>query len=593
MEFSIINLFLVLLAAWLGGQLASRIGYPSVLGELLAGIILGPPLLGVIHGSEAIQVLAELGVLLMMLYIGMEIDPKDLGKASKGGILAALGGFIVPFGLGYWVVTYTGGTQIAGIFVGMAMGVTSLATKSRILIDLKIIDTRIAYVMMAGALIADTLSLIIFAGIISFSTAGSLDILAITTIAAKVLIFFLFSWFLGIKIFPKIYAWLKKKGYTGRTFNTTLILLTALGFAELAHLAELHGILGSFIAGLVLREAISEKKLSHELTELVKDVSLGFLAPIFFVTAGFQVSFEVFQTDLFLLLSTIVLATLGKIVGTALFYLPSGNGWREGVTIGAGMNGRGAVEIVVAGIGLKAGIITQDIFSILVFMAITTTATVPVLLKICVDWLKRRKELVKSTIGRDEIIIIGAGPLARLFGKALVSKRPIIMIDSNEENCIEARKMGLKAVHGDALDNIILGDAGINSTGMLIAMTQNPEINVLTAIRSHEEFFVPRIYAAIIKDKDKGLIKQLNSNGGKCLFNRIVNIEDWNNKIMKDEIILEQIKIKDNNENSIKEQFSENSLPIIIVRNEKKLVFDGFENINSGDLVLTLLQKSD
>ncbi len=102
MEFIILNLFLVLLAAWLGGQLALRLGYPSVLGELLAGILLGPPLLGLFHGSAALNVLAELGVLLMMLYMGMVIDPKDLGKASKEGILAALGGFIVPFGLGYW-----------------------------------------------------------------------------------------------------------------------------------------------------------------------------------------------------------------------------------------------------------------------------------------------------------------------------------------------------------------------------------------------------------------------------------------------------------------------------------------------------------
>jgi Kef-type K+ transport system membrane component KefB/Trk K+ transport system NAD-binding subunit len=537
------------------------------------------------------MVLAELGVLMMMLYIGMEIDPKDLGKASKGGILAALGGFIVPFGLGYWIVTTTGGTEIAGVFVGMAMGVTSLATKSRILVDLKILDTRIAHVMMAGALIADTLSLVIFAGILSFSESGSLDLLAISFISLKVVLFFLFSWFLGLKVFPPIYKWLKKKEFTGRTFNATLVLLIALAFAELAHLAELHGILGAFIAGLVLREAISEKKLSHELTGLVKDVSLGFLAPIFFVTAGFQVSFEIFQTDLLLLVSTIFLATAGKIIGTALFYIPSGYGWREGITIGAGMNGRGAVEIVIAGIGLNAGIISQEIFSILVFMAIATTATVPVLLKLGVDWLRGRNELVKSTIGKDDIVIVGAGPLARIFGKALVSKRPIVMIDKNEVNCIKAREMGLKAVYGDALDDVILKDSGIDSTGMLIAMTQNAEINVLTAKRSYEQFFVPVIFAAIINERDKGLVKQLDGVGGKQLFDRVLCLAEWDNKVENDQIILEQIKIDENSIEKIRKQFPENALPIIVVRNEKKLVFDGFENINSGDLVLTLIPK--
>lgn len=592
MEFSILNLFLVLLAAWLGGNAASRIGYPSVLGELAVGILLGPPLLGILVGSEALNVLAELGVLIMMLYIGMEIDPKELGKASKGGILAALGGFIVPFGLGYWVVTSSGGTQMAGVFVGMAMGVTSLATKSRILVDLKILDTRIAHVMMAGALVADTLSLIIFAGIISFATAGSLDLIGISIIAVKVILFFGFSWFLGLKVFPKLYKWLQKAGLTGRTFNATLVLLIALAFAELAHLAELHGILGAFIAGLVLREAIAEKKLSFELTGLVKDVSLGFLAPIFFVTAGFQVSFGVFETDLYLLLSTIILATVGKIIGTTLFYIPGGNSWREGITIGAGMNGRGAVEIVVAGIGLNAGIITQEIFSILVFMAIITTATVPVLLKLGVDWLQSRNELVRSSAGKDDIVIVGAGALARVFAKALVSKRPIKMIDSNENNCIKAREMGLNAVHGDALDDVALQDAGIDSTGMLIALTPNAEVNVLAAKRSHEEFFVPQIYAAIISEREKGLKKQLENFDGGRLFDRVINIGFWERLIEEENITLEQIKIDSTDPEELQKLFPPESLPMVIVRGEKKFVFKDFDHLHSGDLLLTLFPKS-
>lgn len=593
MELSILNLFLVLFVAWIGGQLAVRLGYPSVLGELLAGIIFGPPLLGILFGSDAINVLAELGVIMMMLYIGMEIDPRELGKASKGGVLAALGGFIVPFALGLWIVVASGGTTIAGVFVGMAMGVTSLATKSRILVDLKILDTRIAYVMLAGALVADTLSLVIFAGILSFATVGKLDLLMISTIAVKILLFFFVSWLLGLKVFPFLYKWLKQRNITGRTFNATLILLIALAFAELAHLAELHSILGAFIAGLVLREAITVKKLSHELTDLVKDVSLGFLAPIFFVTAGFQVSLEVIHTDTTLLIGTIVLATVGKVVGTTLFYLPSGYGWREGLTIGAGMNGRGAVEIVIAGIGLNAGIISQEIFSILVFMAIITTATVPVLLKIGVEWLDKRNELVRSTIGKEDIVIVGAGSLARLFAKALVSKRPITMIDSNETNCKKAAEMGLKANYGDALDDIILRDAGIDSTGTLISMTPNAEVNVLIAKRSYEEFLVPQIFAAIIDEREKGLIKQLETVGGKLLFDRKVNILEWENMINNDQIILEQIKIESGSKNELEKKIPTDTLPMIIVRENKKYVYDGFESVNKGDLIFTLFRKPD
>ena len=162
-ELNIVNLLMVMAAAWLGGILAKRMGFPAILGELLIGIILGPALLAVLETSADLDILAEVGILFLMAYIGMEINFKDLGKASWAGLLAAIGGFVVPFGLGYYTILHFGGTHIAGLFVGIAVGVTSLATKSRILVDLKLLDTRIAYVLMAGALISDTLALIIFA----------------------------------------------------------------------------------------------------------------------------------------------------------------------------------------------------------------------------------------------------------------------------------------------------------------------------------------------------------------------------------------------------------------------------------------------
>lgn len=156
MEFDILNLFLVVLLAWLAANLAQRLKYPAVLGELAVGIVLGPPLLGLLHGGEALDVLGELGILLMMLYVGMEINPRDLGKASWPGLLAAIGGFIVPFVLGYFAVIWLGGTPMGALFVAIAVGVTSLATKSRILADLKLLNTRVAHVLMAGALVSDS-----------------------------------------------------------------------------------------------------------------------------------------------------------------------------------------------------------------------------------------------------------------------------------------------------------------------------------------------------------------------------------------------------------------------------------------------------
>ena len=134
----------MLAAALAGGALAKRLGYPSILGELLAGILLGPPLLGVLGTDDGLAVLGEFGVLLMMLYIGIHIDLSDLRRASRAGLLAAAGGFLVPAGLGLTVTLAMGHSVPAALFVALAMGVTSLATKSRILIDLKLLDTRIS-----------------------------------------------------------------------------------------------------------------------------------------------------------------------------------------------------------------------------------------------------------------------------------------------------------------------------------------------------------------------------------------------------------------------------------------------------------------
>jgi Kef-type K+ transport system membrane component KefB len=527
MELSILNLLAVLLVAWLAGNVVSRLGYPAVLGEIGAGIVLGPPLLGLLQAGPPLLVIAELGILLMMVYIGMEIDLRDLGRASYAGLLASIGGFIVPFVLGYAATIAFVGDVWAALFIGMAVGVTSLATKSRILVELGILDTRVAHVMMAGALISDTLALVVFAAIMSAVTVGAVSAAGIGLVLAQIVGFFVVAWLLGVMVVPRLFSWLTARGFGGRTFYLTLALLVALVFAELAELAGLHGILGAFLAGLFLREGIRVKRLSHDITGVVKDVSLGFLAPVFFVTAGFEVSFGVFRDDLFFLVAIVVLATVGKIVGTALFYLPSGHGWREGLTVGAGMNGRGAVEIIIAGIGLQAGIIDQTVFSILVFMAIFTTATVPFLLKWGVDWLRDRGELARTDPSTKPVLIVGAGALARELAQHLSDGSSVTLVDLNARNVALAREEGFEALQGDALDASFLARSGIEECGTLLAVTPNPAVNVLVAQRAREAFMVPTVRAVLRPDSDSGLFAVLEVVGGKPLFGAPIDFSRW------------------------------------------------------------------
>src|SRR5690606_8271789 len=139
------------------------------------------------------------------------------------------------------------------------------------------------------------------------------------------------------------------------------------------------------------------------------------------------------------------------------------------------MNGRGAVEIIVAGIGLQMGLISQEIFSILVFMAIFTTATVPLLLKWGTDWLRRRGELVRSGEARRGALIIGAGPLARTLAQVLSQSHPVWLVDSNPEQCALAESEGLTVIQGNALQEQVLSEAQAAHAGSFLAMTGNAE----------------------------------------------------------------------------------------------------------------------
>ena len=475
-------------------------------------------------------------------------------------------------------------------FVGIAAGVTSLTTKSRILVDLRLLDTRVAHVMMAGALISDTISLILFAGVLGALEAGALDLAGIAIVGFKVIAFFAVAFFLGLRIFPWLGRKLTEVGLTSRTFHFTFVLLLAVAFGELAHLAGLHAILGAFLAGLFLRDNVLGRSLSQDLMGAVRDSSIGFLAPIFFVTAGFEVSLQVFSEDLALLLSIIVVATLGKVVGTAAFYLLSGNGWREGLTIGGGMNGRGAVEIIVAGIALEMGLITREVFSILVFMAIFTTATVPFFLKWGTEWLRRRGELVRAEGRRTGLIILGAGPTARALAHAL-APRETRLVDTNPASCRRAEAEGLAVTCGDALQEQVLAEAQASKATALLTLTPNLEVNALVARLARSVFLVPDVLLATDGTHPRGHATSMQHVGATTLFGTPVPLAEWDywishgatrerrSEIERDQTPAEWLETVDD---------GTHVLPMVVARGDERLPFHEDIQLRTGDEVIAL-----
>jgi Kef-type K+ transport system membrane component KefB/Trk K+ transport system NAD-binding subunit len=590
-EINILNLFAVLVAAWAGGNAARRLGYPAILGELIIGILLGPGLLGLLDYTETVKVLSEIGIILLMVYIGMEIEFTDLKKASWPGLLAALGGFIVPFVLGYYIIVHYGGTPVSALFVAIAVGVTSLATKSRILVDLKLLNTRIAYVLMAGALISDTLALLIFAGIISFADSGVFNMQELLIVGGKAVLFFAVTISIGLYLLPYAGKLLTKLKIKSSTFYFTLILIVTFAYAELAELAGMHNILGAFMAGLFIRENLFPKNVSKEVTKAFYDVSIGFMAPIFFVTAGFFVDINVFQTDLTLLIIVVLAAIIGKIVGTALFYLPTGHGWREGIAIGSGMNGRGAVEIIIAGIGLEMGIIDQTIFSILVFMAIFTTMTVPVLLKWTTNWLKKRGELVHVS-KRSGLIILGINSISRIIARHMHEQYPLVMIDTNRDAVLAGKDDGFNCIQGNALKEDVMAEAAPESKTTFIGITANSEVNILGAQLARDNFLVPESHVAISKNETGAGIDLLNSIKANTLFAMKVDIEEWirktaNNQVNENSAVIEE---KTSTRDWIKANKTEanNVLPILIKGSEGIRIYRYDDWILPGEEIIYL-----
>jgi len=499
MHEEVLMLALVLAAALLGGRVAMRAGYPAILGEITAGIIFGPPLIGLLARNDAIDVLGEFGILLMMLYIGMHLDLGDLRRASMPGLLAAVGGFLVPTAAGLILMLAVERTFLEALFVGLAMGVTSLATKSRILVDLKILDTRIAHVLVAGALLSDVAVLVVFAAVVNPDVASQgVSVGTALFAGVRALGFGLGAWLVGWWVLPAVKR-LSGDREIDRGALFLAVIVFGLGFAYAAELAGIHAILGAFVAGLFIDSRIMERKVSKDVQQRLATMSVGVLAPFFFVSAGFEVSLSVFSTDLPLLIAVIVLATLGKVVGTALFYIPSGNGWREGVVVGAGMNGRGAVEIIVAEIALAQGLIDRDVFSILVFMALFTTATVPIMLTWGVRWLRRRGELVRAG-DRDQALVVGAGAIARRLAAALQKGMPVSLLDTNRANLVAGEREGLTVHAGSGLDEVALESAGIEKALRVVAATPNAEVNVLTA-QLAVDFGVPDV-SVLLRESD-------------------------------------------------------------------------------------------
>ena len=348
---------------------------------------------------------------MMVLFIGTRVDPKDLVKSAGGALLPTFGGFFVPFILGYFAVTHMlGGNTNAALVVGIVMGTTALVTTSRFVTDLNLLNTRLGQTLMAVSLLSIIVVLVFFSAILGIVDSGGVKLGAIALVLGKALAFLVLIVLLGIYVFPllgKLHE--KVERHPGSTDELTVAILFAVGVAFVAEMFGLSFILGAFLAGLFLREEMFEKDTFANVLSAVRDAALGFLAPIFYVSAGFMVSFSALRNPA-LVTTVIVVSLLGKFLGGLVFSMLAGRKWREATVIGVGMNARGSIDIIVAGVALQKGIISRDIYTALILSMFLANVVVPVLLRAGRDWLDRRGELARVAVEPPEVAPQGAAP---------------------------------------------------------------------------------------------------------------------------------------------------------------------------------------
>jgi Kef-type K+ transport system membrane component KefB len=370
-----INLLMVMALVWTAGVVFRKIKQPPVLGELLAGIIFGPTVLGIIHPDATIKVLSDLGVFFLMFYTGLETNPFDLKRASKQSLMVGLGGFVIPFVMGFGVCAILGIDNITSLFVGMGLSITAIAVNARVLTDMNLQKFRVTPVIIGASIVDDVLSLALMTAIIGIAADGArYQWHGVSFTLFKVIAFFAISIFIGMRIYPMI----KRSFATREAKGFTFALIMALVFGLGAEMAGLHIIIGAYMAGLFVREGIVHRDLFQKISDRFVSITYGFLGPIFFVSLSFHMTFEIFNTHLGLIIILLAVAVIGKILGAGSAAYVSGMTRSESTIVACAMNGRGAVELIIASIGLELGIINNVFFSILVVVAFVTTFIPPV-----------------------------------------------------------------------------------------------------------------------------------------------------------------------------------------------------------------------
>jgi Kef-type K+ transport system membrane component KefB/nucleotide-binding universal stress UspA family protein len=448
------QLVVLMLTGRLLGEAMQRIGQPAVMGQLLAGIILGPSVLGALwpdaqhaifpdarEQKSMLDAISQFGILLLLLLTGMETDLKLVRKVGAAAISVSIAGVAVPFicgvALGELIPDHLlpkpEQRLLTALFLGTALSISSIKIVAAIVRDMKFTRRDLGQVIVASAILEDTIGWIIIAITFSLAQAGQVDLASVAKSVIGTAVFLAASLTVGRRLVALLIRWANDH-FTSEFPVTTTILVIMGVMALTTHAIGVHTVLGAFVSGILIGES---PILTRHIDEQVRGLIMAFFMPVFFGAAGLSADLTILTngTLLLLTLGLIAIASVGKFAGAFVGGKVGKLTWREALALASAMNARGSTEVIVATIGLSMGALSKNLFTMIVAMAICTTMAMPPMLRWALARVPMRKD-EKERLEREEIEAKGFVPnLERL----------LLAVDQSPNGKFASRLAGLLA----------------------------------------------------------------------------------------------------------------------------------------------------
>ncbi len=407
-----VSIIIILVAARLLGEIFQRIGQPSLVGELSAGLIIGPSVLGLVHPSSDLHVLSNLAVFFLMFLAGLQMDPREIRRAGGSAMVISIIAFFLPLLSGTCASLLFGLTMIQSIFMGLLLSITAVPVSAIVLMQFGILNSRLGSTVITAAVVNDIMSLIVLSIILQIAAGNGMIQINVGDIffsGINIALFlggiFLVDMLLrkiGAGVFRKVEPYIKRLQTKEASFG--VLLITVIAISLIAQNIGLHFIIGTFFSGLVIYKGRIGPQNFNKVYGTISAITFGFFAPIFFALIGIEFNIQSLVNAIPLFTALLAIAIVTKIVAGYIGAKIVGFSREVSLAIGFLMNGRGMVELVIASIGFAAGVIDMTLFSIAVAIGLITSILAPIMSRPMVSSAKEKGSdavLINDSSGRD------------------------------------------------------------------------------------------------------------------------------------------------------------------------------------------------